>query len=598
MSKPPRPDDDRDRAGGKVVIALILVLALLVGGGYAAAYLVAGDGLPRGTTVAGVEVGGLDADAASAKLEDALSGRLEEDIEVSVEGGESTTVTPDQAGLAVDYAASVDQAAREQSWRPDSLWDAYTGGDDLDAVISVDDAKMTALIEELTQGLGTEPTDATVRFVDGRVTTTDARDGRGLDPDATSAALADAFLAADDADRQVELAPTTLEPDITDDDARVAVEEFANPALSGSVTLVFGKSPVTLRPSQYADALSLEPVDGSLEPRVDSKVLDRLVRSATGRAGKPVDATFTVVKGKPRVVPAKPGVTFESGSIADTFLETVVMPEGERELEVPATVDEPEFSTADARALGIRRQVSTFTTYFPYAEYRNINIGRAAELVNGTLLKPDEVFSLNDIVGERTRENGFTEGFIISNGIFKEDLGGGVSQMATTTFNAMFFAGLEDIEHKPHSFYIDRYPVGREATVAWGSVDLRFRNNTDHGVFITASLTPSSPSSQGSVTVRMFSTKIWDIESITSDRYAYVSPGTRTLYTPDCYPNTGFSGFQVDVTRVFRKKGEDAVDRRETFHTDYIASDTVICRPPGSEPGAGGGGGQDADGDQ
>ena len=74
--------------------------------------------------------------------------------------------------------------------------------------------------------------------------------------------------------------------------------------------------------------------------------------------------------------------------------------------------------------------------------------------------------SLNDTVGKRTRANGFTKGFIIEDGVYQEDLGGGVSQMATTVFNAMFFAGLKDIEHKTHSFYIDRYPVGREATVA------------------------------------------------------------------------------------------------------------------------------------
>ena len=69
--------------------------------------------------------------------------------------------------------------------------------------------------------------------------------------------------------------------------------------------------------------------------------------------------------------------------------------------------------------------------------------------------------------------------------------------MATTTFNAMFFAGLEDVEHKPHSFYIDRYPVGREATVAWGAVDLRFRNDTPYGVLIDARVTPSTPSAPG-----------------------------------------------------------------------------------------------------
>ena len=109
------------------------------------------------------------------------------------------------------------------------------------------------------------------------------------------------------------------------------------------------------------------------------------------------------------------------------------------------------------------------------------------------MLKPGETFSLNDTVGERTGENGFTKGFIISDGIFKEDLGGGVSQMATTTFNATFFAGLEDVEHKPHSFYIDRYPVGREATVAWGAVDLRFKNDTPYGVLIHATVQPEHP---------------------------------------------------------------------------------------------------------
>ena len=146
------------------------------------------------------------------------------------------------------------------------------------------------------------------------------------------------------------------------------------------------------------------------------------------------------------------------------------------------------------------------------------------------MLKPGETFTLNDTVGERTAENGFTEGFIISDGIFKEDLGGGVSQMATTTFNAMFFAGLEDVEHKPHSFYIDRYPVGREATVAWGAVDLRFSNDTPYGVLIQRPRRPRArPSRAGRVTVRMWSTKYWDI---TADdlrplqRHLAARPGT------------------------------------------------------------------------
>ena len=126
------------------------------------------------------------------------------------------------------------------------------------------------------------------------------------------------------------------------------------------------------------------------------------------------------------------------------------------------------------------------------------------------MLKPGEIFSLNQIVGERTKSNGFTEGYIIKDGRFRKDLGGGVSQSATTTFNAMFFAGLKDIEHKPHGLFIDRYPAGREATVAWPSLDLKFQNDTKYGVLVQAYIVKGTPSSRGSITVRMWSTKTYD----------------------------------------------------------------------------------------
>ena len=179
------------------------------------------------------------------------------------------------------------------------------------------------------------------------------------------------------------------------------------------------------------------------------------------------------------------------------------------------------------------------------------------------MLKPGETFSLNDTVGERTEENGFTTGFVIQNGIFKEDLGGGVSQMATTTFNASFFAGLEDVEHKPHSVYIDRYPVGREATVAWGAVDLRFTNNTPYGVLIDAVVIPSAGRSQGTVTVTMYSTKYWDITTSTGERYNFTSPGTQTMSGPDCVPNDGLRRLR---------------HRREALHPH--ASATPSCSRP------------------
>ncbi len=570
-------DSERERAGGKVVVLVVVGLLLLVGAGWAAAYVGAGDKVPRGTTVAGVDIGGRTPAEATTTLESEFADRAEAPVIVSIEGS-TEEVAPSELGLSVDHEASVAAAGGGESWDPQRLWDYYTGGDDLEAVVLVDDEVMQTALERLDSDLGQEPVDGAVVFEGAQVVTTEAVTGRTLDLDQAREAIVAAYLSEEGGDpATAELMLVDDEPAIDAGDVQAALDDFANPAMSAPVTLLFDDSPVRLTPRQYAGALAMKARDGELVPTLDQKRLTRLVAAAISDGGAPVDATVRLVDGEPKVVPAKPGVTYEPDDVADAFLDLVARPEGEREVAVEATVAKADRTTAEARKLRITERVSTFTTYFPYAEYRNTNIGRAAEIVDGTVLEPGDVFSMNDIVGERTRENGFTEGFIISDGIFKEDLGGGVSQLATTLFNAMFFAGLKDVEHKPHSFYIDRYPVGREATVAFGAVDLRFENDTPYGVLVDTNVVPSTPSSQGSVTVSIYSTKYWDITTTTSDRYAFVPPATRRLDTPDCYPNEGYSGFQIDVTRFFRRAGEDELVREEVFHTDYTPSDTVIC---------------------
>ena len=581
MSRVTEPQG-REKPGGRVVLLLLLGLALLAGGAYAAAYLAAGDRVPRGTTVAGVEIGGMTPDEALEELETGLADRAQEPIPVSV-GGEVVPLRPAATGLRVDYPASVEAAGGGESWSPARLWDYYTGGDELPATLDVDEDALARALDELAAQVGSPPRDGAVDFEGSRVVVQDPRTGEVLDPEAAGEQIQEAYLSDGD-QAAVELTLTTAEPEIDDADVQEALDDFANPAVSGPVTLLFGDSRIRISPRDYGDALELRPREGELVPALDREALTRLLDSRIS-SGEPVDATVRVVDGEPRVIPAKPGVTYRPADVERTFLDLVTRPSGEREQRIEAVSAAADFTTADARALEITERVSTFTTYFPYAEYRNVNIGRAAEIVNGTILEPDEIFSLNGIVGERTVENGFTEGYVISDGILVTDLGGGVSQMATTTFNAMFFAGLKDIEHKPHSFYIDRYPVGREATVAWGSVDLRFQNDTPYGVLVTASVTPSTPSSSGVVTVSMYSTKYWDITTSESERYNFTSPETRRVDTLQCHPNEGYGGFDIDVWRYFRKPGSSELVRQEKFHTSYIPSDTVICTNPNATDG-------------
>ena len=188
------------------------------------------------------------------------------------------------------------------------------------------------------------------------------------------------------------------------------------------------------------------------------------------------------------------------------------------------------------------------------------------------MLKPGETFSLNGVVGERTRANGFTEGFIIKGGKFKKELGGGVSQSATTTYNAMFFAGLKDIQHQPHTLYIDRYPPGREATVAWPSLDLKFQNDTKYGVLVQAYLVKAGPGRRGSITVKMWSTKTYDKVTSTTPVKSNFTTGTRhrgrvgRVRADDPVP-----GFDADYQRLFYRDGK--VVKRENFHWRYAPTD-------------------------
>jgi vancomycin resistance protein YoaR len=574
------PFKERRPTDRRVITLLLVGLLVLFGGLYVAGYLFTGDKVPRGTTIAGVDVGGLRPAAAEATLERELAPRLREPIVVAADG-RRTTLRPAAAGLAVDFEASVEQAGGGSSWDPGRMWNFFTGGDDLEPVVDVDEDELDAAIDKFAKKVDQQPVEGGIVFENGAAEMELPETGQELERDAASDAVVAAFL-AESSEAAVPLPVRDVPAAVSEDEVRTAMEEFANPAMSAPVVLVLGDERVVVRPEAYGRALSMKAEDGELVPQVNKKKLMAAIRPAMRTVAlNPRPATVTLVDGEPQVVPGKNGVTFDPDEVAEAFPDLVVE-RGDRKLKVATKVDRPEFTTKDAEALQVDEVVSSFTTYYPHSDYRNVNLGRAAELVNGTLLKPGETFSLNDTVGERTAANGFTEGFIISNGVYKEDLGGGVSQVATTLFNAMFFAGLEDVEHKPHSFYIDRYPIGREATVAWGAIDLRFKNDTPYGVLIQSWVNPSSPGSTGEMHVRMWSTKYWDITTGVSDRYAFTEEDTRYITDEECVPHEGYGGFDIDVFRYFRKPGSDEVAKKETFHTTYKPSDTVVCGPPPS----------------
>ena len=146
-------------------------------------------------------------------------------------------------------------------------------------------------------------------------------------------------------------------------------------------------------------------------------------------------------------------------------------------------------------------QVKSFTTYHPCCASRVTNIHQMADDVRGTLVLPGERFSINDVVGERTSAKGYVGAGAIADGEHVEEIGGGVSQFATTMFNAAFFAGLPINTYQMHSEYFSRYPYGREATMGFPNPDLAWTNDTPYGILVWTSYTDTS------LTVTLYSTQ-------------------------------------------------------------------------------------------
>lgn len=548
--------------------------------GYGAAFAFLSDKVPGDTTVLGISLGGLSEADAKAKLEAGVKGRL--NLPIKLKAGDSTyQVKPAVAGLSLDVDATIAAAGAGRSLSPVRMWHVLTGGDAVEPVVKTDQDKLKSAIDRLAKQVNRPATDGSITFVDAKAVQHEPAEGRALNNDQ----VAETLVAGYPSDgKPVDLPVSVSKPQAGTEAIDKAMKEYAEPAMSGPIRLTVGDKGVNLRPAEFAPALKLVAKDGSFTPSLDAAKLEPLFKQRfRGLETLPKDATIQIVGGEPKVVPAVDGMVVARDKVVPAILSILPKPEGERNVSVGLAKSPAKVSTSAAQALGVKEVMGQFTTYFPHAAYRNINIGTAARRIDGTLLKPGETFSLNKVVGERTRENGFTDGNIISGGKFVLDLGGGVSQSATTTFNAAFFAGLKDVQHKAHSVYISRYPVGREATVVWPSVDLKFLNDSGHGILVQTIFKASTPGSQGVLTVKIWGTKVWDITAGASARYNFRAP--KVVYNTEagCRTQAPTGGFDIKIHRYFAKDGQRV--KTESFTTNYNAADDIRCGPkPGTTP--------------
>ena len=560
--------------GSRRAILIIGGVAVAAGALYLGAIAVAGDGIRSGTTVAGVDIGGLSEAEAIDKLNETIGAVARKPLRVRT-ADHLFVIDPQAAGLKFDAAATIAQTTG-RTWNPIALVNDFMTQRELEPVTSIDQSALDDQLAGVATGIDQPAVEPTLLMTARRPVLTPGIDGTELDIAATGDAMKAAFMQK----RQpITAVLVDVVPAVSAVDAQEA-ESLARTAIKNPINVRAGNITTTIPPSAIADALTFTREGDQFVPELDGAILHKSIAGDLEAVETPGrDATFEIVRKQPVVVPSQVGSGISDDELAAQVATVLGNQPPDRTVTVSMGTRDPQLTTEQAGQLGITQKISSFTQQFPYAAYRVQNIGEAARRIDGTLLLPGETFSMNDTIKERTIANGYTVGFVIGEGgVFAEELGGGVSAATTTMWTAAFFAGMERTFTQAHSIYISRYQPGLEATVAWGSFDMQFTNNTPNAVFITTKMTNTS------MNATFWGTPTYDeIEAEFGPRHDIRPYPTIYDKSKKCLGQSGMEGFIIDVDRVFYKDGAEV--NRETITSNYRASPKVICGKNPDKPG-------------
>jgi len=508
-------------------------------------------GVARNVLLGGTEVSSLSESELQARVGELAEAYATTPVEV-VAGDETYTTDAAGLGLMVDEDRTARGALDVDDdtfvlWQPIVWMRSFFDEREAPLVFQVNRELAHSAMVELEGARRTPPTEPAVKVGEGgELELVPGVDGEGIDAgDLADRLPVAAAQAAPGETIRLEIEQVAIPPLATDAAAREAIssaEDLVDEPIE--VQTVGGNR--TVEPEQLRGwvALASQP-EGTVEVLFDPAAVTRTLRTAFAEIeGRPVDARVTLDGNTPVVLPDRPGLVCCGDDAATRVL--AALRSGLPSVELDLVEGRAQVTTADAQAYQIVTQVGGnqawrdgapttgppgFTTYHAPTGARITNIHRIADLVRGAVIPPGGTFSINEHVGRRTAEKGFVPAGAISNGMYVDEIGGGVSQFATTMFNAAYFAGLDIVEYQAHSEYFDRYPLGREATMGYPAPDLKIRNNTPYGVLIWTSYT------QSSLTVTMYSTPYATAEQTaisesTSGRCRVVVT-TRTRTFPD-----------------------------------------------------------------
>jgi vancomycin resistance protein YoaR len=417
------------------------------------------------------------------------------------------------------------------------------------------------------------PTSAAVVRRGLRIEVQPAEAGRRLARDAAARTVVRTLGSLERPGGVVQLRVATAAPPVTEAMLE-PVARRARIALSAPVVLEGTKRRWRLSRQRLAQLLLL-PSDGAKRLAISGPRAMAYFDALAERVGKPpVDAQFVPSGDGIQVVASRNGTELDVAKTAQALLRAATS-RTNRVAGVVVARAVPDRTTKEALAMGIDRRMSSYKTWNSGTWDRITNLRLGVLALDDTLVPPGGTFSLNEAIGERTVERGFRPAPVIIGTRYEEEVGGGTSQVATTVFNAAWEAGLNITERNPHSLYIDRYQLGRDATVYWPSLDLEFVNDTKSWVLVKGIVEGDG------IRVSIYGGERRRVESSTGTRVVTGSPPVRRVKDPTMPVGTtvveeyGSSPSRTSVTRtVYGADG--TVLREETWNTSYRGEARVV----------------------
>ncbi len=503
----------------------------------------------------------------------------------------SFSLSPATVALDIDEEKIIDQAmevrredglvTRFSSWMTSSR--EYEPVD-IAVELNIDDARLDDVFDAWESGAIAVPAfEGNITVADGRIVPEYPRPGEGIDRSMARDLAAAAILVFE---KSVVPLPTKfIEPELTAAQLNAWVEE-AGAYVGGPVTLT-GTDPdveITFSRDNLFSALRTELKTSSpasfkvwLDPAAIHPLLEP-IRDMIEQAPRDAEVIVNEEEKNVTVIPSRNAVVLDDSLVMAAVTEAALDGSGTGPLPY-AQGEGPEVSTEDIAAWGPLGLVSSFTTKHSCCEDRVHNIQLFAETIDGAMVLPGEEFSLNAHVGQRTSEKGYRSAGTLVRGELVNTVGGGVSQFATTFYNAVFYGCYEDVGHKPHTYYFSRYPEINEATINWPSLDLKFRNDSNAPVWIKTNYTGTN------ITVEFYGNNGGrTCKRRLGSRYAFTTPRDELKADPSIDPGVeeedrkGRGGWTNTVTRVMTF--EDGTVEEQLWTWKYSAQSRLILVHP------------------